>query len=588
MDGNNDQGYPEKNMEPENLNDQTPNQSNQNSEAGNTYWESGNVEQDSTPVQGNLQYQTTNDLNSNQESQYQQIPVEPQKMKSRKKFIAAAAILVFILAIAGTAFAFQDKIMNALSLGSKSPEEYYAYVEEKAIDKAVDKLLASVNGYNFEDDMAVHATMDFSYDKATVSSLLKGYAGMSLEDFENYIGISLDEIGMDMTVALDDSNIYEHIGLSLNQLDIITLDIFLDSVKKEMLVRVPELSPAYLSQSLDTPEYGMSGFDFNGSTDLAKTIYSKETGDFLKRYTAIITSQIKEVDLTKNVDVKADNITVNANKLSVIIDEATIIDMAKEILKKAKDDSYLLELLPSFGVTKEDYQETINDALSEIDNEIHSDDVALTMNVYANNDGEIIGRDIELISDGSTQISLGYKYITKGNKSAYDFYIADDKGTKMITAVGSHEEDKNSYDGDVTIDLNADSLDLPTGVTLTVKYEDARSEVKDGKSFAYGNYTLSSPSLMGMEFALDYDVEGQTQKAKFSANMGSTPLVTLDMTAEYLDNYKIPAPSASDQVITDAESWAATMNIEKFISELSTKLGVDIQSIFDSFSGMYY
>lgn len=589
MDGNNNnQDFPEQNNDTEKLNDQTPNQSINNSETGNTYWESGVTEQNTDLDQGNAGDETTslND-NSYQNNQFQQIPVESQKKRSNKKTIAAAVVLVLIVAIAGTALAFQDRIKNALSLGSKSPSEYYAYVEAKAIDAAVDELLAAAKGINY-DDMAVDVSMDLSYDKATVSSLLQGYAGMSLVDFENFIGIKLDQIGMDMTVAMKDSKIYETMGLSLNQLDIISFEIFMDSLKKEMLMRVPELSSALLSQSLDMSAYGMEDFNVTGSMDLVKTIYSDKTGDFLKRYANIITDQIKDVELTKSVDLKVDDLTVSANKLTVTVDDESIVKIAKEILTKAKDDEYLLEMVPSFGVSKEDYQAAIATALTEIEAEDTSTvDVKLVMNVYTDNDGMIIGRDIEAFADGASQVTLGYKYITKGNKSGYDFYVTDETGAKLISAEGSHVEDNKAYDGDVSIDFNAAELNLPTAVTLTVKYEDARSEIKDGKSFTYGKYTLSSPAMMGVEFALDYNVEGETQKAKISANMGTTPIITMDMASKYLDDFKMPAPSTSDEVITDADSWAATLDMEKFITELSTKLGVDVQSIIDSFSGSY-
>jgi hypothetical protein len=72
--------------------------------------------------------------------------------------------------------------------------------------------------------------------------------------------------------------------------------------------------------------------------------------------------------------------------------------------------------------------------------------------------------------------------------------------------------------------------------------------------------------------------------------MGASPLVTVNSTIDYLDDYEVTMPPENAEVYdsTDAESYEATINIEDYISKLSEQLGVDLQSIIDSFSSDYY
>ncbi len=585
------------------------NQGSVNPETGNTYWENQNAAQypnqayagqqngptQETPAQFYQNYQQQMGGNSYTIPQPQMQPqMQQPKKKPRKKLVASLITIVLVLAIGGTAFAFKDKILDALSFGSKNPAEYYASVEQDALNASVDKMLKSYESFDPSEKTAYKVTADLTYDKATLDSMLSGYLGMTIEDLESQIGISLDSIGADMTVAIEDSKVYDEMLLKLNNVDIITVEVLLDTIKQEMLMRLPELSPAYIRESLVMSDYGMdSSYGVLGAEfDQLKDIKPEDIADFTKRYVKVITDNMKNVELTKGEEFEIGDTSEKCNLLTVTIDEDTMEDILKAVIEEAKDDKFIIDLLPMFQLSEDQYVDALETASEELESSFSgSMDGEIVMEVYVNNDDKIIGRNIEVISDGASQGVLSYGIATKGKDSEFEFYIEDSSETKLVEVTGSHTKEKDAYTGEAEITVYGEDFGMGS-MSFNIEYEDLRTEVKDNKVYNYGKITLSSMVLMGAEFSLEYDVVDGIQHSKLSVGMGGSSIVGLDITAEQLKDFEIPEVDSSAQIFDayDTTGYEATMNIEQFISDLSSKLGVDLNSIIESlmYSGYGY
>ncbi|MBH1940456.1 hypothetical protein I5677_06035 [Mobilitalea sibirica] len=593
-------GTSDQNQNPENTNQ---NSNDYKNESGNTYWETQNQDQaiegsqtpgasnEDTPAQFYQNYQQQMSGQTKQDTVSQQTMVEAPKKKSRGKLIASVIIIVLLVSGAVTAFAMQGKLKNTLALNTKSPEEYYTFVEKQFIKDSVDKMMANSASYDFNDDIAYDISMDLSYDKTTVSSLLQSSMGMTVEDVESMIGMPLDSIGMDMIVALTDKTLYEELGVRLNQVEIITLELFMDMVKEEMLMRLPELSEAYLKTSLNTDELGVgTSVDMSSYFSQLEVLTNDNTADFLKRYGNIIAEQIDDVELTKNEEVEVGDIKVDSNLLTVTIDNEDLNKIASEILKEAKNDEFILALLPMMDVTEEEFQQGIEQAMAQLSSSEDGND-SMEMKVFVDGSGKIIGRDISIIDNEETLSSFGYYFVNKGKEAEYEFFIDDAEGNTMIGAVGNHTKNNDAYDGEVVLEFNDPSAMGPlSNVSVTIKYEDVKTEMKDKNMFQYGKFTLSSPQMLGMELDLEYDVKDEVQLGSLALRMGSAKLVTLDVTAKYLKDYDIPALSESAEVYDtiEADRWAATFDTEKFITDLSSKLGVDLETLMETLPYYFY
>lgn len=571
-------------------NDTTVNQT----EGGTTYWETGilqntNEANEQEPSQASYEYSQNNqEQTENNYSLYE----APQKKKSRKAPVIAAMVIVLLVAFSVTAFAFSDKIKNTLSMMTKSPAEYYAYVENKSVEETMDKMIKYMDASGVGEDIAVDTSTKLSYDKATVSALLQSSLGMSIEDLESVIGLSLDSIGFDVLVAMEGNNIYEELGVKLNDIDIISAELFMDYVAKEMTMRFPELSTAYLSQSLDMSEYGVESFNMGGYNDFLKLLASDRTTDFAKRYTKIFTDEVKDVELTKGENLTVGDITVKANKLTITFSEETLTNIANKVLEEAKDDKYLFDLVSSFGVTKEQYVSEIDKALADVKSplsDFESDEEIIIMNVYVDGEGNEIGQNLKFKDYGNDIAEFGYSNVEQNNKGEYEFYVTDPASSSSISVSGDYTNNNGAYTGLAVVDFFAPDSGL-SNVSINVKYEDVKQALKSNRLYTYGKINISSIMMMGMEIGIEYDVDGEQQLSTITLNMGSSPLVTLESSAKYLDKYELPKPDSNATTydsMTESDAYSSTINIEEYISDLSDKLGVDLESLFSTFFPTY-
>jgi hypothetical protein len=588
MDDNNNQGNSGKN--PELPFNQLPNQNPNGQE--NTYWENGNVSDNSTQQQSAQTPESATQFYQFYQEQMNgsttpvpptMVPVTPPKKKSHKKLVAAIITLVLVLSLAGTAFAFQDTLMNSLALMTKSPDEYYAYVEKKSMEASIEKLTPSLN---VNQDIAYEMSMDVTYDRETVDSLLQTALGTGIGDIESMIGIPLERLSMDGIVASKNGDMYESFGLSLNQVDIVTFEILMNTLNQEFFMRIPELSPAYLRQSLDTGE-----FDSEKYTEQLKLLTPERTADFLKRYTNIIADNMNEVELSKNEEVSVDALTANCTKLSITVDNESLYDITSAILKEAKEDEYIYDLLPLFEVSESEFKDAVDEAQDSLKDSLESemsDDSSLEMNVYVNDRGEIIGRDFEVEEDGNSLGSFGYMNLGKNNSNEFSLYYEDMDGNKILEGNGTQTKKDGAYTGEIELVINDPTGEFPSEIGLEIEYEDVKTEIKNNRYYQYGTYTISSPLAYGLTLVVENNVEDDVQQCKMSVQMGSSPLLTIDTKAKYLEDFTIPSVSENEEIydFTDYETYLSTVDIEAFISNLSEKLGVDLQSLIDNF--MYY
>ena len=562
------------------------------SEGGSTYWESNEL-QNSFDVQTGQSHESSTDLNEQVHDltydEFKRNNYElQQKKKSKKPIIAALIIVILLLGFAATAYGFSATVRNSIDLLLKSPRDYYAHVENKALEKSVDKSMVIMNKSKAEENPTANITAKLSYDKETVGALLQGYLGMSISDLEAVIGMPLDSIGFDITSANSENLMYQRIGVDLNSIDIITGDMFLDYAAKEMLIQLPDLSPAYLKQSLDSNETGAQDVDLEELSDTIKTITSDNTGAFIKRYGELITAEIEDVELSKKEKLTVGDITVESNVLTVNLYPETLKNISSSVLEAAKNDEYILDLLPLFDMTKEEYQSEIDRAIIDARDNLDSlpqDDKLMVMKVYVGDDGSILGRNIELIKDNQTSVTLGLYNLEQNNKGSYEFFI-NNSDESDIRVTGGHTKEDGAYTGALAFEVTGD-----TGPTeFSIEYDGLKLKPNKNRMNSYGSISISSYAMMGMEVVLEFDVKDDAQLMDIILKMGKSSLVTLETAAKYVEDFAIPQPDKNAEVydmVTESDAYALTMDIEGYIASLSDKLGVDLKSLLGYFVPMY-
>jgi len=502
----------------------------------------------------------------------------PPKKKFRGGLVALITLFLLLVVGAGTAFAFRDTLMNTLAKSTKSPTEYYKYVEKNSISKAVDTFTPYLNNnlLTAKKSTAYHLTSDITVNKKSLDSLMQSSLGTSLSDLETQIGLPLDSVGIDAIIAMDGDKLNETFKLSLNQVDLITAEMFFDTAAQKILMRFPELSSAYLSlSSEDAPSAN--------SAAILKLLTAARISDLLKRYSDILIDNINQVEAEDNATLSLDTLSIDCTKLTVTITEEDAYQMALDVLDKAKQDEAIIELLPMFNLTKEEYQDAIDNEITQMkDSTDTTSDGSIQMLVYVDNNGTIIGREIDVDDSDS---AFGYTLLSKKDYNEYNVFAKDDTGASIFDLTGDQTNDNGTYDGQAVMSISGTDQ-FSSAFSLDISYDNLHTEKKNDIPYQYGTVTISSLELMGLQVTLDYDVKDDIQTNQMVFQLGADSLVTVDSKIEYLKDYEITSPASDAEVYditTESDSYMATADIDAYLAVLSDKLGVDLQSLFNTY-----
>lgn len=556
-----------------------------------TYWESSEW---SNPYETDNEQPNDSKANNYQNTKNNQYELEQKKKSRRKPIVATLVIIVLLLATVASAFAFafNGGIRNSLDLLLKSPKDYYAHIENNALENSVDKFVSYMKMSSASKNMGMEVSTNLSYDKDTVGALLRSSMGMSISDLESIIGIPLDSIGFDMVSAYNEEEAYNKIGLKMNNTDIIYAELFMGYASEEMLIHLPDLSPAYLKQSLDIKQYELGDlvedFKINAYEDALNLLSSENIGDFIKRYSALIIGEVKDVTLTKDEQVTIGEITVESNLLTARFYPETLLDIYTKVLEEARNDEYILDLLALLDTSKEEYNSNIDKALLDIKDklqELDPEKELLTMNIYVAGDGRILGRELEFLDNTHDGSTIAYYYLQQKDKGSYEFYIKDNEETKF-SLTGSHTKDNGTYSGGAVLETLIRDDKGHTIYSFDIDYKDVKTVVKNNRIYNYGSFNLSTGFMMGMEIVIEYDVKDDARLSTISLNMGRSSLVTLESSAKYINDFTIPTPDENADyydILTESNEYYSTIDIQEYISSLSNRLGLDLEGLLGSF-----
>ncbi|MDF2842521.1 MAG: hypothetical protein K0R00_947 [Herbinix sp.] len=505
----------------------------------------------------------------------------PQPEKSGFRKIVPLVVIVAILLVgAVTAFAFKDTLMNTVAKATKSPAEYYAYVEKNAINETLDEFIPILKESEAQSkkSFALDTKTEIKINEASLDTLLQKYLGLSLVDVESSLGISLESIGIDALVGKDDKYLNENFTLSLNQIDLISAEIIMNNAMDDIFVRFPELSSDYLNisteklagEDLKTPEY----------SEIMDTFTADFVEQLVKKYSSLILDNISQTTLSNNETLSLETLSTDATLLTVTITDEDAKKILTSLLKAAKIDKDFISIASIYGLEEEDYQDYIDDSLDVLedeDNTILYDD--LEMQVYVDSKGKVIGRTFSV--EGESDV-IGYTYLEDSDYSEYEVFVKDDEIDYLVLS-GSQTVKNDAYTGSASATVSTGEYGAP--VSVDISYDDLKTVKKNNYAYQYGSINISSIDLFGAQLLINFDEKDNHQLSEIVVQMGAEPLVTLTTVSEYLNNYEasVPAEGATIYDINDVDSYSSTIDIEAFITSLSDKLGIDVQSLINSF-----
>lgn len=513
--------------------------------------------------------------------------------KSNRKLIAVLIAIVILLAGSVTAYANRNALVNTFYKLTKSPTEYYAYVEQKELDKCIDKLSTSYDKsliqYAEQQDSGVAQDLNLKF---SINPQFTGMLGLG----------NFDSIEAKLSALAKGGNSNSKLGISYNGTSVLTLDTYMNTETSDLYLLIPELSNAYLLFSLDEmmAESGTVSEDYSYSEYMNKvqsfinngTLSAETLNSLLKKYSSLAIKNIDNVTLD-STDLTASDISNSFTRLTAEINQEDLYNMGMAILNEAKNDQVIKDLCTALDIsTEEEYSQSIDDAIAELNNNketmIASEETVI-MNVYVDKFGNIMGREFKSTTE-EVASSLGY-YITRDSKDfGFTSWVSEDD-VNILEITGNATYANNSFTGTsnfIYSEYNDTNSDY-TSYSFDIAFENAN--LTDTTGYINGKYTITSDLLAGAQIVFDCSADELQQKIIMNVLYGNLEAATLEILSGKGTFQEFEFPSDSDEVydgVADFNSYFETVDLESFIATLEDTLEIEnlesyIQALLSGF-----
>lgn len=480
---------------------------------------------------------------------------------------------------------FAPTALNVFAETTMSTDEYYKSIESSNLDKQIESITKAYGNYldNYEKSskgIGTEVSLKATLDSSITSSL--GFEG-------------LDSIKATILSMQTNQKSKSTISLYTNDQKFTSLNLFTDSKKDLAYLLIPELSKAYLKLPLNSEDLSgltnsLSNKDITAllsNNPLTEELLSK----ILKKYTSIVVAELNNVKITGNDKVTASNVSTDCTKFTVKLNNATILSIAEKILTTAKYDNELKTLLIKFKLcTNAEYNRFVQNTLDQIDaakvelgNSNTSEEV-ITMNVWTDSKGNIIGREFSYDLDSET-ISLGYKATRNNLDLGFEAWYTSN--TEKIDIVGKAVVGLTGLTGNVKFTYG----DQSTSEVLNVDFKNVLLTTQSAKSYINGKFTITSTSLPDMSIVVNLTGNTEKQSFKLDIEQAGTTFVSFLITSKEVPykEFKLPTkPAKIYDVETQMDSYISSSNIVQYLKSINKKINVDgINAYIDQIIDVY-
>jgi hypothetical protein len=496
------------------------------------------------------------------------------KGKNRSRFILLLVIFTTLLAGTGAVYANKAALINSYYRVLKSPREYYTYLEKYGLYELVSTL--PKGGTSIKDTYAYDISSNITFQRDELDSTLDTVLGTNLSDLEKLLGIPLNKVGLDVLLAFENNMFNETIGINLNDTKLFTTELYLDSMTQRMLLRFPELSDAYLSQSLAEREDIMNMHELQQRllhTDLPERI--------LRRYIELYFRYLGTVTLQEKVSLSLDKTDIECNLLTVTFTQEEIRELYLALLETAESDADILSLLPLLNITQEQYLKSLNKSEQIISGQYPSENKGsvLQLKLYVDHKGRVLSR--EIITFG--QSTLGYTFLTKEDYFEYELHLSHTSTDRELRINGINRKIEQDNQGSITFYVKNLIPSFKSDINLDITYEDVQRVIYEGQHYLEGDFTLSSKNLAGLQITSMLSYKDNLQLNTTAIRLGASPLVEINSTGKPLSDYHVirPIDSGSRYDFSEYNKYLSGIDFEEYLTFLTDSLGINLEVLLD-------
>ena len=512
--------------------------------------------------------------------------------KKKRGLIAAIVALALIIACTLGVVCNLDSIKAFTSRTFKSPEVYFADVENAAIDEYKENLTQSYG--EFLKNYQTNAAATKSEIRLTLGDTLLSLLETTLQQQGMQMDVSwLQQIKLSLNANVQEKVMQYALGLGLGDQDVLSADMILDVDNGKFYGSIPELSKDYLT--VDMESMGVANIfqtAFNSgramTEKLIQALPSEEAlGNMIETYTDLILSAIKTVE-KQDSTITVNGITQEVVELKATITEVELLDLCKALLNEARNDQNLKKVLDAYGdyinemgqLADEEYYEpmdlyqqfvdAIDEALAEMDeNKAEADSANYAeLKTYVDMKNDLRGHSLTVYSKDE-EPKGPYKWLTAVQDDTT--YTEAELGKVVITGNKTEKNDVSngaytlSVEGKKIGTLEFENLSDNGGKLRLIPGENLMSEALKDSSIPSA---LLADNVV-IELNCSKSDSGKTG-CELSVLMGSKPLISLAISSEATTAGEITIP-ANGVDVTDSEKliqWLAGMNFDNVLTAL--------------------
>ena len=535
-------------------------------------------------------------------------PIPEEKPKKEKKgkggkvaAIVGIALIAVVAVVVCTVVFARNKMGNFVHKTFDKPKDYYSYVEKKNFSAFTGKTAT---------DYVSMAKEKMDFNNRAIKETVKLRLGSRGKDFmalATTAGVDLswlDSVGISYRVSRQDDAYSISTAPILNDVKILTVLLAMDVRNGQIVGSIPELSGQYIGVSLgETDDFDEIMEEFEKVTgiyeEMLKAYPSPEKLEELAtKYYDIAMEQVEEMEKSKTT-LEADDISQECIALTMNLKSRDLQKILKAIIKELSKDKDVEKMIVDLcdavkeldeDIDGEELYEEFLEELEEIEENLDDIEVdKLTLEVYVDNDGNVIGRKTFLSKDG-TEITVKALRTRKGENLGYEFSVAeeDDGDTESFVILGNGKEKNGVFNGEFRVkvedkkvvnfsveDFDVNELKKGNVVgTITVRLgsdvdvRDILSEVIGGSRGSNPVYAL----LSGLEPSLRITME----RHSFALTLldGGSEIITLSSEGSIEEAEEITIPTSYISISTDGD-----YDEEELIEYFK---GADFKGIIDS------
>lgn len=423
----------------------------------------------------------------------------------------------------------------------------------------------------------------------------------------NMAGTEFKDIGMKVSTTQKGGNEGADITMSYDGKDLVTVNEVFDRANNdEVYLRVPELSDAYLKTSksdaetylkdsagLDLDQYtqGMQDIDFDAAA------FEQD----MKDYEQVVKDNFPEAKETGTKSGDIDGLSYEYTQKTYDVTSADATKICTAVLEKAKTDETIKKLYDD-GVNKimeanaasgsdeeapASYEETIDQMLEEVKNEIGEDSDTVTLETYEDANGELKGFTLKPQDDDG---EVRYIIASQDDGEGMDLYFDGGDGTAM-TAFGSMKSANDAVSGTYTITAKEDDKE-------TFKVIFAVNDVKAAGENFTGNIRFDATVHDGGEdvsgwYEITSDSTADNVDITFDFGFNGENAFTMKVTSSKTEASDVEMPGADSKVYNaldenELNEYLQGCDLEGFQTKMKDALGEELyNSMFGAAAGGY-